>query len=193
MAGLLYPVMPEKMAALRAAIGVPDDRVSPHYANLAAWGKLRPGGQVLDLKSLFPRIDAEKKGTQQKTSAKGAKKREKGRSSPAAENVLIGIEDFAKVELKTATVLEAEPVAGADRLLRLQIDVGGQVRQIVAGIAQFYEPEKIVGKMVVIVANLKPATIRGVESNGMLLAARKGKKLQIITVDGDIPGGASVG
>jgi methionyl-tRNA synthetase len=82
----------------------------------------------------------------------------------------ISIDDFAKVELKTAKVLEVEKVEGADKLLRLQIKVGEENRQIVAGIAEHYSPEELVGKKIVVVANLKPAVIRGVESNGMLLA-----------------------
>jgi len=84
-------------------------------------------------------------------------------------------------------------VEGADKLLKLQLDVGGEARQIVAGIAKHYAPEDVVGKTIVIVANLKPATIRGVESRGMLLAASKGKHLTLVTVDGDIHSGANVG
>jgi methionine--tRNA ligase beta chain len=116
------------------------------------------------------------------------------KAEPPPEGVaLIGIEDFAKLELKTAKVLAAEPVPDAERLLRLQIEIGGETRQIVAGIAQFYTPEQVVGKTIVVVANLEPATIRGVQSNGMLLAAKKKRNLALITVDGDIPSGASVG
>lgn len=111
-----------------------------------------------------------------------------------AENVaLIGIEDFGKLALRTATVVAAENVPDADRLLKLQIDIGGEKRQIVAGIAQFYTPQDVIGKTIIVVANLEPATIRGVESQGMLLAAKKKKKLCLLTVDGDIPSGASVG
>ena len=106
---------------------------------------------------------------------------------------LIGIEDFAKVQLKTAKVLTAEKVEGADKLLKLSIEVGSEVRPLVAGVAQYYTPEEIIGKTIVIVANLKPAKIRGVESAGMLLAAKSGKKLALVTVEGDIPSGANIG
>jgi methionyl-tRNA synthetase len=95
--------------------------------------------------------------------------------------------------LRTANVLEAEPVEGADKLLRLQIDLGNEKRQIIAGIAKSYQPDEIIGKTIVVVANLEPATIRGVDSNGMLLAAKKGKKMRLVTIDGDLPPGASVG
>ena len=110
----------------------------------------------------------------------------------AAEE-LIEIGDFAKVKLKTAKVLTAERVEGADKLLKLSIEVGAETRPLVAGVAQYYTPEEMVGKTIVIVANLKPAVIRGVESAGMLLAAKAGKQLKLVTVDGDIPSGASIG
>ena len=86
-------------------------------------------------------------------------------------------------QLKTAIVLKAERVEGADRLLKLQIEVGNETRQIVAGIAEHYSTEELIGKMIVIVANLEPATIRGIESNGMLLAAKKGKELSLVMID----------
>ena len=96
-------------------------------------------------------------------------------------------------KLKTAKVLTAERVEGADKLLKLSIEVGAEKRPLVAGVAQYYTPEEIVGKTIVIVANLKPAVIRGVESAGMLLAAKAGKQLKLVTVDGDMPSGASIG
>jgi methionyl-tRNA synthetase len=105
---------------------------------------------------------------------------------------LVEYADFQKIQLRTAKILGAEKVTGADKLLKLQIELGGEQRQLVAGIAQHYEPEVLIGKTVVVVANLKPATIRGVESNGMLLAASAGKNLKLITVDGEFPSGAVV-
>ena len=106
---------------------------------------------------------------------------------------LISIDNFFKAELKTAKVLAAEAVPEADKLLKLQIDVGGVPRQIVAGIAKSYTPESLIGKTIVIVSNLQPAKIRGIESCGMLLAAKAGKELKLVTVDGEIASGASVG
>src|SRR5271156_169217 len=95
---------------------------------------------------------------------------------PADKPEMITIDDFAKVELRVAQVLVAEPVKGADRLLRLEVDLGYEVRQIVAGIAGAYEPEKLIGRKVVIVANLQPRKLRGLESNGMIVAASLGEK-----------------
>ena len=110
-----------------------------------------------------------------------------------APEELVEITDFAKIKLKTAKVLTAERVEGADKLLKLSIEVGSEKRPLVAGVAQYYTPEEMVGKTIVIVANLKPAVIRGVESAGMLLAAKSGKKLALVTVEGDIPSGANIG
>ncbi len=182
--GLLYPVMPGKMCEIRKAIGLPETGIE--IFELKTWGKLTPGLKVSDIGSLFPRIEVAKADT-----AKPLKSPET--VAVAAEDI-ITIEDFGKIKLKTAKVLEAEKVEGADKLLRLQIDVGGQRRQLVAGIALFYKPEEVVGRTIVIVANLKPAKIRGIESCGMLLAAKDGKTLKLITVDGgEFPSGASVG
>jgi methionyl-tRNA synthetase len=89
-------------------------------------------------------------------------------------------------------VLAAERVAGADKLLRLEIDVGGERRPIVAGVAKHYAPETLIGRTVVVVANLAPARIRGVESRGMLLAASDGEILRLVGIDGDLPSGARV-
>jgi methionyl-tRNA synthetase len=86
----------------------------------------------------------------------------------------IGIEDFAKVELRVAQILVAERIPKADKLLRLEVDLGYEKRQILAGIAQYYEPEKLIGRKVVIVANLAPRKMRGLESNGMIVAASLG-------------------
>ena len=91
-------------------------------------------------------------------------------------NNRIGIDDFAKVELRVGQVKVAEKVKGADKLLRLEVDIGSEVRQIVAGIAEAYKPESLIGRKVVIVANLAPRKLRGIESNGMIVAASVGEK-----------------
>jgi methionine--tRNA ligase beta chain len=91
--------------------------------------------------------------------------------------------DFAKLELRVAKVLEARPHPNADRLLLIQVDVGDEQKQIVAGIRQHYTPEQLVGKLIVIVNNLEPAMLRGESSNGMMLAATSGEKVVVLTVD----------
>ncbi len=105
----------------------------------------------------------------------------------------IKFDQFAKVQLRTAKIVEAERVEGTDKLLCLQLALGDERRQIVAGIAEYYHPRGLVGRTIVIVANLKPVKLRGVESNGMLLAASSGDSLRLVTVDGAISSGASVG
>ena len=176
-AQLLQPVMPAKMEQLRAALGL---RGACTWPELQEFGKFPAGREVKEEGPLFPRIESAEKA------AKPADKKD-----GAVEGV-ITYDDFAKVQFRTAKIVEAARVDGADKLLRLQVEVGAERRQIVAGIAQHYKPEDVVGKTVVIVANLKPAKIRGVESNGMLLAASSGDSLRLVSVDGELPTGAVV-
>lgn len=179
--GLLQPVMPDKMRELRAIMGLTS--AEPTVASLGEWGGTKPGTTVGEMVSLFPRIMAGKKEQPQ---AAGQKK------AAADANPPIEYADFAKIQFRTAKILAAEKVEGADKLLRVQIDLGTEKRQIVAGIAQHYKPEDLIGKTVVVVANLKPAKIRGVESNGMLLAASHGDSLRIVTLEGEMPPGSTV-
>ncbi|MBU8901681.1 MAG: methionine--tRNA ligase subunit beta, partial [Victivallales bacterium] len=182
---LLDPVMPDKMTALRDALGI-KKASEGHLDTLKQDKNILSGLQMHDLDALFLRIKLEEAKEQ-----KPEKKKEK-KAEPLGEG-LISFDEFFNTQLKTAKVLEAEKVEGTDKLLKLQIQVGEEKRQLVAGVAQFYTPEDMVGKNIVIVANLKPAKIRGVESQGMLLAAKDGKDLKLITIDGDIPTGSSVG
>lgn len=116
------------------------------------------------------------------------KKMETPATSTAPATEQISIDDFMKVDLRIAEIKQAEKVEGADKLLKLQLDVGGEPRQIVAGIALHYKPEELIGKKITIVANLKPAKIRGVESHGMLLAASDANGLSVLTLDRGIVG-----
>ncbi len=189
LSGLLYPVIPAKMTTLREALGIPAEEIAPDVAILREWGHLKVGSATQDVKALFPRIEREKKQEQPQP--------KKGKKGKAPENVvdLIDIKEFFKSELKVACVTAAEAVPDADKLLKLQIQIGPEQRQIVAGIAPWYTPDQVVGRNIVVVANLEPAVIRGIESKGMLLAAVKGKKkLTLITTDDpEFANGASVG
>ncbi len=102
----------------------------------------------------------------------------------------ISIEEFAKVQMRVGQILEAEKIEGSRKLLKLRVDVGGEVRQVVAGIAEVYEPASLLNKKVVIVANLKPAKLMGVESDGMILAASADGKPVLATFTEDAPNGA---
>ena len=104
----------------------------------------------------------------------------------------ITIDDFAKIDLRAAKVVAAEKVEKADKLLKLTLDLGGNLRTVVSGIAQGYTPETIIGKTVVVIANLKPAKIRGIESNGMLLAGLGEKAPVLCVLDGDLPSGTVI-
>ena len=105
---------------------------------------------------------------------------------------MITIDEFANVQLVTAKVISAEPHPNADKLVVMQIDLGTEQRQIVAGLRQWYAPEDLVGRNIVIVANLQPAMLRGVESNGMLLAAQAADRVVVLQPDSDVPPGSKV-
>jgi methionyl-tRNA synthetase len=187
--GLLYPVMPEKMASLRRTLGLPEG--DPGISDLTVWGKTMAGTEVGPMQILFPRI--EKPEASADVPVKAAPTASVALPVAAPEGLaLIEYADFQKVQLRSAKVLSAERIEKADKLLRLQIEVGTETRQIVAGISQSYTPEQVMGKTVILVANLKPAKIRGVDSQGMLLAASSGGQLRLVTVDGDLPSGAVV-
>jgi methionyl-tRNA synthetase len=182
-AALLYPEKPAKMTDLRTQIGCGEGE--PNVRDLKEFGNLVSGTTLSEGEGLFPRHQKPKAPQQAKPS-------QKSENVVTVEEIEIG--DFFKAQLKTAKVLEAVAVEGADKLLKLQLDVAGEQRQIIAGIAKHYTPEQLIGKIIIIVTNLKPAVIRGVESRGMLLAASKGKKLTLVTVDSDdFPSGAKVG
>ncbi len=198
--GMFYPTMPGKMSELQQVLGGAGGE--PDFASLSEWGRLESGARIGEMRSLFPRIDRKQKSEggmsavgpakaeSQKSEGKG-KQKAKAEATPGV--ALVEFTDFMKVDLRTARIAEAERIEGADKLLKLQIEIGSEKRQIVAGIAQHYAPEDLIGKTIVVVANLKPAKIRGVESNGMLLAATVGKALKLVTVDGEAPSGAKVG
>ena len=105
---------------------------------------------------------------------------------------MITIEDFKKVELKAAKILSAEKVEGSEKLLKIEIDLGTEKRQIVSGIAKSYEPEKLVGKTIIVVVNLEPRVLFGIESNGMLLATHDGDKISLLTPDQEMPAGSGI-
>jgi methionyl-tRNA synthetase len=178
---ILQPVMPAKMTEIRSILSLTDDSLT--LDNARQFRSLKVGSTICVEEPVFPRLKKEKKA------APETGETSKGKTDEAN---LLDISEFAKVQLRVAEVLEAERIEGADKLLRLQVDLGSERRQIVAGIATYYKPEDIIGKKVVVVINLKPAVIRGVESNGMMLAAKKGKKLFVVTPDGDLPPGAKI-
>lgn len=165
----------------------------------AVWGKLATGTKVQKGEPLFPRIEVTEAGetviaATKKTAAKAikaeapkAEAKKEVKPAPAAADE-ITIDDFAKIDLRVATVVAAERVPKTDKLIKLQVKIGNEERTIVSGIAQHYEPENLIGKNVIVIANLKPAKLRGIESRGMVLAASDGEGNLVLA---DAPGIAS--
>ena len=181
---LLYPILPESTAKIWEQLGMPEPLEQLKLEKLA-WGELKPGQSVGQVAPVFPRVDAKSaieqmRVLEEQESARQAKLL--GKEAAAAESEpkgavpppspKIDIDDFVKVDLRVGKVLSAERVKGSDKLLHLKVDIAEpEPRTIVAGIALAYEPEKMIGRKVVIVANLQPRKLRGIESNGMILAA----------------------
>ncbi|RJP61673.1 MAG: methionine--tRNA ligase subunit beta [Candidatus Auribacter fodinae] len=118
---------------------------------------------------------------------------EQAKQTVSQDDGLIDIKEFFSVKLRVAQILTAEPVPETEKLMKLSISLGDEERTLVAGIAQYYSPEQLIGKKIVVVANLKPAKLRGIVSQGMLLAARDEKGLALLTVDSDVAPGSSIG
>lgn len=170
-----------------------------NWAGLEEWDGLEPGLRVVKGDPLFPRVDMsdwitqeELKEMQEEKISSAAESTEEAvpEFEPIKEEVTI--DEFAKLDLRVAKVLKAEKVEKTDKLLKLEIEVAGETRTIVSGIALHYAPEELVGKHVVIVANLKPVKLRGILSQGMIVAASHGENLEVLSVDAKIPGGARV-
>ena len=165
------------------------------FESVKEFGGLDVGGTVVKGNALFPRLDMKKelaeleKLAEAQAKAKEQPKQEVAEEEPKAE---ISIDDFAKVELATAKVLTCEKVAKSDKLLKLTLDVAGKERTVVSGIAQYYTPEYMVGKTVVIVKNLKPVKLRGILSEGMILCASNGKDVVFVTPEKEIESGSGV-
>ena len=161
---LLNPYMPDSMSSLMKQLGVQSSIEDQGMASLENWGGLKSGNQTQKAKQLFPRI--EDKQVEKLLAELDVPKNEKKESSNQ-----ITIDEFMKVELRTGKILEAEKVKKSKKLIQLKVDIGTETRQVLAGIAESYEPENLIGRTVIIVANLKPAKLMGIESQGMVLAA----------------------
>jgi methionyl-tRNA synthetase len=182
---ILYPVMPEATRKIYSQIGLSED-ISKSNPEDITWGELKAGDKIGETEAVFPRIDKQKIMSEienNKQLSENIKQEVEPpvKNEPQAadneqqmtdENEFIAIEDFLKVELRVGEIKVAERIPKADKLLRFEIDLGEEKpRQILAGLAEYYEPEKLIGRKVVIVANLKPRKMRGLESQGMICAA----------------------
>ena len=187
---LLEPIIPATSEAIYKQIGT--DKTD--YASLSAFGGMTAGASVGEASVLFARIDEKKLldevHAKMEAQAKAAEAAEKAIEKPEGL-ALIGIEDFMNVELRSAQILACEKVPKAKKLLKLQIDLGYEKRQVVSGIAKFYEPEALIGKKVILVTNLKPAVLCGIESNGMILASGE-DTIRVVFLDPETPLGERI-
>jgi len=185
---LAHPVMPASTEKIWALLGLPGSVAAVELDGLR-WGQLATGKQLGKAQPLFPRVEKneaierieamaneELNPTPAPPPAKPAASATPSGAAAAPQTApeKIGIEDFAKVEMRVGQIKTAERIVGADKLLKLTVDIGTEIRQICAGIAQYYDPEKLIGRKVAVVVNLAPRKLRGVESNGMIIAASVG-------------------
>lgn len=201
---LISPFMPETPVKIREQLGIGEGDLAS-WESLSSFGGIPEGIKVKRGEVIFPRLDVEKelealvkilpgdsKEKQEQSDKKTAKAEAKGKEGED-EVLEITIDDFAKLDLRVAKVIEAERIENADKLLKLKLEVGEETRQVVSGIAKHYSPEEMVGKTVILVANLKPVKLRGVLSQGMILAATDDEgNLTLVGLDKDMPSGVRI-
>ena len=193
---LIAPTMPRTPARIFEQLGVSDSALCS-FESTSHFGVLPAGGKVQNGEALFPRIDIKKELADiVPTPAAQPAPEPKPNAEKAQDDGLITIDDFARVRLRAARVTAAEKVEGADKLLKLTLSLGAgePERTVVSGIAKFYTPEEMVGKQVVVVANLRPAKLRGIRSEGMILCASdaQDKTLKLVTVEPSVEDGADI-
>lgn len=185
----LSAFMPTTMPKVWEQIGASENDVT--YESADKFGVLPLAVTVKKGALLFPRIDVEKEI--EELNALIIKNQPKETTKPKIEGLAqIGIDDFAKVELRAAKVIACEPVKKSKKLLKLTLDDGEGERTVASGISQYYKPDELIGKTIVLVANLKPAKLCGVESNGMILAADCGEDVKVLFLDNSIPAGSRI-
>jgi len=182
--GLIYPIMPDTAKTMQKHLGMDPKKPFYHLNILKTWKTLTPGTKLPKSITLFPRIDL-------KNEKSLSKEKKSLRSELAEIKPEISIDEFNKIDLRVATVIHAEAVARAKKLLKLEIDLGER-RTIVAGISELYSPEDLIGRQVVVVANLKPVKLMGIISNGMLLAAVEKDDGALATLDRKMKPGTSL-
>ena len=190
---MLAPFIPETAAEIFAQLSTEKTGFDT-VGGADAFCGIEAGATVGDSKVLFARVDEEKKlaELEEKRKARFAEQNKAEEKVEKPEGVAqIGIEDFMKVELRTAKILACESVPKAKKLLKLQVDLGYEQRQVVSGIAKFYTPEELVGKKIILVSNLKPATLCGIESNGMILASGE-EQIRVVFLSDDTPLGERI-
>jgi methionyl-tRNA synthetase len=184
LSGLLYPIMPETAKKMQLHLGLDPEKPFFHLDTIRNWRTLPPGTKIPKSIALFPRIDVEKTDGIETAQSQLTKK-------PLEVKPEIAMEDFLKLDIRVATVIHAEAVPKAKKLIKLEIEMG-EKRTIVAGVAQGYEPNDLIGKQILVLANLKPAKIMGIRSNGMMLAAVDGRTCSVVTTDTPVNPGTKI-
>ena len=177
--GLIWPFMPASAEKIQDQLGLPQMGKDLTLKELRDWGGVRPVRPMRKAPSLFPRIDTDKKKTEPTGGLSASKTKKK---SPAKEIPVISFKEFQNLDLRIGTVREAKAIPGSKKLINLTVDIGKE-RTVVAGLVGHYTEEDLVGKQVVVVANLEPAKLMGIESQGMVLAAEDKKGVHILTPD----------
>ena len=182
---MLSPVIPSGASSILGQLGV-SKPLEKHQVSDLTWGRLKSGSAIGEIVPVYPRLDP--KEFQARIDEAAARRSGAAGPAPDADPAVesqtddrVGIDEFARIDMRVGKVLSAEALPKSKRLLKLQVDLGSEVRQIVAGIAEAYTPESLSGRFVVIVANLKPARLMGVESNGMIVAASDGDRPVLVT------------
>jgi methionyl-tRNA synthetase len=191
----VYPIMPSSAQKIWDGVGINKKIDACKISDEFYWGGIRPRTAIRSGEQLFPRIETDemrrKKRTEKMEKTEETQKPALKTGNTESTNV-IGIEDFTKVDLRVGKIISAERVERSDKLVKLQVDIGTDTRQVVAGIGKSYTPEELVGKTVVVVTNLKPARLMGIESRGMLLAATSDDSLSVVTLDRELKPGNRV-
>lgn len=194
---LIQPFMPQTPAKMQAQLGLIDAKYT-QWETASVWGVTPAGTKVQKGEIIFPRIDMEKELAEIAAIAEAAKAKDAPKEETKPEvpefKPEVTIDDFEKLDLRVAKVLACEPVKKSNKLLVFQLDLGREKRQVVSGIAKHYKPEELIGKQVIMIANLKPVKLCGVESQGMILSAVDDSinLLKVSTVEGEVTNGATV-
>jgi methionyl-tRNA synthetase len=191
---LIAPVMPSTADEIERQLGLSEWPRT--WEQATQWGLLPGGQRIGKAEPLFPRLEESRSrpDSAKATSGKVNVSEEQAPSKPE-ERKMVSFKDFQNLELRVAEILTAEPVPGANKLLKLTVDIGAEQRTLVAGIALAYQPEDLIGKKIVVICNLEPATIRGVRSEGMLLAGSvtgDDTSIALVTPEKTLPNGAVV-
>lgn len=191
---MIQPFMPCVAQAIWEQLGIEEPLADQTWEDARTVGKLKPGTRTAEPKPIFPRIDTRLQLASHPSheSHIPTAKEEKTVEEQVQERTYLTFDEFKKIELKVAKIIAAEKVEGADKLLKLRVDLGAEERQVVAGIAQWYTSEELIGREIVLVANLAPRAVRGVESQGMLLAADLDGTAVLLAPDKEVPPGAPV-